>query len=176
MTSIEHHQQFHSPLPRHSGDDLKQLPHAVFMQKSFMRIPCTGPLPSPNILPRFANTPTGSVHALCNFLLAPQRNDRLSPTSENKSRKTVLLTGAGLSVASGLADYRGDRGTYTLNKAYRPVYYHEYISNHEARKRYWARSFVGWATVQRAKPNPAHWAIRSLGDMGLISSVITQSL
>lgn len=145
------------------------------MQKPFMRIPFTGPLPSPIIIPRFANTPTGAIHALCNFLSAPQK-DKSSPILNKAPGKTVLLTGAGLSVASGLADYRGTSGTYTLNKTYRPIYYNEYISSHEARKRYWARSFLGWTTLHRARPNPAHWAVKSLGDMGLIGSIITQSM
>lgn len=87
----------------------------------------------------------------------------------------MLLTGAGLSVASGLADYRGVAGTYTLNRTYRPIYYNEYISSHEARKRYWARSFFGWTNLQRARPNPAYGAIKILADMGLINRVITQS-
>ena len=144
------------------------------MQKPFMRIPFTGPLPPPIIVPRFANTPTGAVHALCNFLVNPQR-DIPSQTSDNKPQKTVLLTGAGLSVASGLADYRGTTGTYTLNKTYRPIYYNEYIRSHEARQRYWARSFIGWTNLHKATPNAAHRAIKALGELGLISSVITQS-
>ena len=144
------------------------------MQKPFMRIPFTGPLPPPIIIPRFANTATGSVHALCNFLVAPKKDISVL-TSQSEPRKTVLLTGAGLSVASGLADYRGAAGTYTLNRSYRPIYYNEYISNHEARKRYWARSFFGWTNLHRARPNPAYEAIKFLADMGLINSVITQS-
>lgn len=145
------------------------------MQKSFMRIPFTGPLPTPIIIPRFANTPTGAIHALCNFLLPPPQRDTLLSISYKAPRKTILLTGAGLSVASGLADYRGSAGTYTLNKTYRPIYYNEYIGSHEARKRYWARSFLGWTNLHRARPNAAHWAIKSLGKMGLFDSVITQS-
>ena len=134
------------------------------MQKPpFMRIPYTGPLASPIIVPRNANTPIGALYALSNFL------------SKGSLPQTVLLTGAGLSVASGLADYRGTAGTYTLNKTYRPIYYHEFISNHEARKRYWARSFLGWTNLHKARPNPAHWAVSDLGSLGLISSVITQS-
>lgn len=154
--------------------DVETFRLANFMQKPFMRIPFTGPLPPPIIIPRFANTLTGSIHALCNFLLAPRKETSLvTPTRE--LRKTVLLTGAGLSVASGLADYRGAAGTYTLNRAYRPIYYNEYISSHEARKRYWARSFFGWANLDKAKPNPAYGAIKHLADMGLINGVITQS-
>ena len=130
-----------------------------------MRIPYTGPLPPPIIVPRYANTPTGARHALTKFLSASR-----------PEAKTVLLTGAGVSVASGLADYRGTGGTYTLNKTYRPIYYNEFISNHEARKRYWARSFLGWTNLNRARPNAAHEAIRKLGAMGLVSSVVTQNV
>ncbi len=143
------------------------------MQKPFMRIPYTGSLPPPIIVPRDANTPAGAISALTRFLSAP-RSLRL-PRSSGIDGRTVLLTGAGISVASGLADYRGTGGTYTLNKTYRPIYYNEFISNHEARKRYWARSFLGWTNLHKAKPNAAHWAVRDLGERGFISDVITQS-
>ena len=73
------------------------------------------------------------------------------------------------------ADYRGTEGTYTLNKKYRPIYYNEFITNHEARKRYWARSFLGWTNLHRARPNVAHMAVRDLGKLGLVNGVITQS-
>ncbi|KAI4279266.1 MAG: hypothetical protein LQ337_000402 [Flavoplaca oasis] len=144
------------------------------MQKPLMRIPYTGPLPSPTIIPKNANTPTGAISALTNFLSAPR--SALVPPSPKAHGPTVLLTGAGVSVASGLADYRGTAGTYTLNKSYRPIYYNEFISNHEARKRYWARSFLGWTNLNKAKPNNAHWAVKELGRRGLISHVITQNV
>ena len=139
-----------------------------------MRIPYTGPLPPPIIIPRNANTPSGALYALQNFLSAPP-SSKLDPTYHNVNNQTVLLTGAGISVASGLADYRGSNGTYTLNKTYRPIYYNEFISNHEARKRYWARSFLGWTNLHKARPNAAHLAVKRLGELGLIRSVITQS-
>jgi len=137
-----------------------------------MRIPYTGPLPPPIIIPRSANTPTGASHALSRFLSAPLP----SSGSRDACRKTVLLTGAGISVASGLADYRGAGGTYTLNKTYRPIYYNEFTTNHEARKRYWARSFLGWTNLNRARPNAAHMAVKSLGSMDIVSRVITQNV
>ena len=145
------------------------------MKKPLMRIPYTGSLPPPTIIPRSANTPTGARHALTRFLSTPILPGIHLSSVNNNSAKAVLLTGAGISVASGLADYRGTGGTYTLNRTYRPIYYHEFITNHEARKRYWARSFLGWTNLYKARPNVAHMAVKELGKMGLVSSVITQS-
>ena len=131
-----------------------------------MRIPFTAPLPSPKVVPASASTLEGAATALHEFLTAPG----------GRSGKTVILSGAGISVASGLADYRGSHGTYTLNKTYRPIYFHEFSGNHEARKRYWARSFLGWTNLHRSRPNRAHEAVGSLGEMGVIGTVITQNV
>lgn len=135
-----------------------------------MRIPYTAPLPSPTILPLAATSLSGAIDALRNFLRPDLKG------LQNDSHGTVLLTGAGISVASGLADYRGTAGTYTLNKTYRPIYFHEFSASHEARKRYWARSFLGWTNLHRSKPNVTHYAVAQLGDLGYVSSVITQNV
>jgi NAD-dependent deacetylase sirtuin 4 len=137
------------------------------MVGQLMRIPYTAPLPAPTIIPSAATSVSGALAALTSFLT--------SPTPQPSKDKTVLLTGAGISVASGLADYRGTKGTYTLNKTYRPIYFHEFVANHAARKRYWARSFLGWTNLNKSKPNAAHKAVADLGQMGYLSSVITQS-
>jgi NAD+-dependent protein deacetylase sirtuin 4 len=144
------------------------------MNKPLLRIPYTGPLPAPRIIPRNANTAPGAIAALSKFLTAAPAKTLNSNAQDAKS--TVILSGAGISVASGLADYRGTNGTYRVNKTYRPIYYHEFLENHEARKRYWARSFLGWTNLHKARPNPAHWAIRDLGQMGLIRTVVTQNV
>ncbi|KAI1333801.1 DHS-like NAD/FAD-binding domain-containing protein [Xylariaceae sp. FL0016] len=138
------------------------------MRKPYMRIPYTDPLAAPSIIPKSAVTLSAAVEALQQFFTAPSTKASV-PT-------TAILTGAGISVASGLADYRGTKGTYRVNKTYRPIYYHEFLQNHEARKRYWARSFLGWTTLHKAKPNATHYAVKHLGDLGLINSVITQNV
>lgn len=138
------------------------------MLKPLMRIPYTDILPPSKVFPPSATTTEGAIAALERFLLAPSPN--------NLPPQTVILTGAGLSVASGLADYRGVKGTYRVNKTYRPIYYPEFLSNHEARKRYWARSFLGWSSLHKASPNTGHYAIRDLGQMGIVRSVITQNV
>ncbi|KAK4639672.1 hypothetical protein QC761_710430 [Podospora bellae-mahoneyi] len=138
------------------------------MPTSFMRIPYRDLLPPPNIIPSSASTLPGAIIALQEFFHNPPPSGL--PTS------TVVLTGAGLSVASGLADYRGVKGTYRVNKTHRPIYHHEFISSHETRKRYWARSFLGWTTMSMANPNSGHYAIRDLGKLGVVKGVITQNV
>lgn len=138
------------------------------MRKPLMRIPYTDILASPTVTPATADSLRGALTALQRFFATP-------PPSHLPS-STVLLTGAGVSVASGLADYRGVKGTYRVNKTYRPIYHHEFLNNHEARKRYWARSFLGWSSLQKASPNSTHYAIKELGDLGLVRSVITQNV
>ncbi|KAG6029558.1 hypothetical protein E4U41_000320 [Claviceps citrina] len=133
-----------------------------------MRIPYTDILAPPAIIPPTATTLQGGLAALLNFFQ--------TPPPRNLPDSTVLLTGAGLSVASGLADYRGVKGTYRVNKSFRPIFHHEFMSNHEARKRYWARSFLGWSSLRNARPNAGHYAIRDLGGLGLVRSVITQNV
>lgn len=140
-----------------------------------MRIPYTGPLPAPIIIPESASTVAGAAAAIARFLAAPL-STRVRLNDSNSNDKTVLLTGAGISVASGLADYRGQNGTYTQNKTYRPIYFNEFISNHEARKRYWARSFLGWTSLHKAQPNAAHYAVADLGRKGYVSRVVTQNV
>ncbi|RPB04927.1 DHS-like NAD/FAD-binding domain-containing protein [Choiromyces venosus 120613-1] len=125
------------------------------------RIPYVLPFPPPPIHPKNATTLSAAIDAVTNFL---------------ESRNTVILTGAGVSVESGLADYRGEKGTYRLNRTYRPIFFEEFVGNHEARKRYWARSFLGWPTMEKAKPNRTHKSISILGTLGVLNHVLTQNV
>ncbi len=45
-----------------------------------------------------------------------------------------------------------------------------------ARRRYWARSHLGWRTFGRARPNAGHWAVAAFARHGLLSGVITQNV
>ncbi|PMB73389.1 NAD-dependent protein deacylase SIR4 [Beauveria bassiana] len=143
------------------------------MPKPLLRIPYTDILAAPTVAPPSAVSIPGAVAALRRFFAAP-----LPPPLDaaRVPEKTLVLTGAGLSVASGLPDYRGVNGTYRVNKTYRPIFHHEFLASHEARKRYWARSFLGWSTTHNAAPNVAHYAVRDMGALGLLSAVITQNV
>ena len=94
------------------------------------RIPYTSPFPPAIIRPSTASTLPAALSALRTFLWGYGET-----YSHNNRRGTLLLTGAGISVKSGLADYRGENGTYRLNKAYRPIYFTEFVGRHESRKR-----------------------------------------
>ncbi|EFQ99876.1 NAD-dependent deacetylase sirtuin-4 [Nannizzia gypsea CBS 118893] len=140
-----------------------------------MRIPFTAPFAAPTILPASAATVAGAIDALARFLAAPSPL-LLRGIDLGRNEQTVLLTGAGISVASGLSDYRGEKGTYRRKAGYRPIFFHEYTTKHAARQRYWARSFIGWPTMGQSKPNITHESIGQLGSKGYISSVITQNV
>ena len=85
----------------------------------------------------------------------------------------VVLSGAGLSTESGIPDYRGETGR--LRRA-DPMTYQTFIGSVEARRRYWARSHVGWRHIARAEPNAGHRAVAELQRRGLVDGVITQNV
>jgi len=85
----------------------------------------------------------------------------------------VVLSGAGLSTASGIPDYRDRNGQW---KHAKPIEHAEFLRSEQMRQRYWARSFAGWPTIGRATPNRGHDVLAQLEHRGNISSVITQNV
>ena len=83
-----------------------------------------------------------------------------------------MLTGAGLSTESGIPDYRGPDGTRRVT----PMQYAEFAGSSEARRRYWARSYIGWQRFSRAQPNRGHRAVAQLQRAGLLRGLITQNV
>ncbi|GAA3456647.1 MULTISPECIES: Sir2 family NAD-dependent protein deacetylase [Dactylosporangium] len=86
----------------------------------------------------------------------------------------LVLSGAGLSTESGIPDYRGPSGLRRGNA--QPMTYQTFTRDPIARRRYWARSHLGWRTIARAAPNAGHHAVGRLQDLGLLTGVITQNV
>ncbi|SCF19547.1 NAD-dependent protein deacetylase [Micromonospora mirobrigensis] len=85
----------------------------------------------------------------------------------------VVLSGAGLSTESGIPDYRGPSGAA---RRHTPMTYQTFTGDPVARRRYWARSHLGWRTIARAAPNDGHRAVARLQAAGLVDAVITQNV
>ena len=90
-----------------------------------------------------------------------------------RGRRTLALSGAGISTESGIPDYRGPDGVL---RARHPMQYREFVGSEDARRRYWSRSAVGWSRLALAKPNAGHAALARLERSGAVLGVITQNV
>ena len=102
---------------------------------------------------------------------SPSRLEALA--SLLRERRVVVLSGAGCSTESGIPDYRGE-GSPRRKRS--PIQYGEFVRSPEARRRYWARSALGWPRMAGARPNPGHRALARLEAGGAVRSVITQNV
>src|SRR5690349_11308506 len=88
-------------------------------------------------------------------------------------RRVLVLTGAGLATASGIPGYRGAEG---IRRGRPATGGPEFRRSDALRRRYWARSMVGWPVLAGAAPNDGHRALARLEQDGRVGRVITQNV
>lgn len=100
-----------------------------------------------------------ALDALCAFV---ERHPRL-----------FVLTGAGVSTDSGIPGYRDTNGEWMRAQ---PIELKAFLGSDYARRRYWARSMVGWPLLAAARPNPAHRALAGLQAAQRVATLVTQNV
>jgi NAD-dependent SIR2 family protein deacetylase len=85
----------------------------------------------------------------------------------------LVLTGAGVSTESGIPDYRDESGQWKRSP---PMQYRDFIGSEARRRRYWARSLLGFKVLGNARPNAAHRVLAEWERSGLVAGVVTQNV
>ena len=98
------------------------------------------------------------------------------------SHYAIALTGAGMSTESGIPDFRGPNGIWTINPNAERNAYEAYDKLLGDPKAHWEEiltpgSFFGlFEDIAKASPNPGHYALAELEKMGVLKLVITQNV
>ncbi len=90
-----------------------------------------------------------------------------------RSKYTIALTGAGVSVPSGIPDFRAFNGLW---RKYPIVEYATVMAYRQNPEKVWQMFKEVEENVATARPNPAHEALASLEQMGLLKCIVTQNI
>jgi len=90
-----------------------------------------------------------------------------------EANHTVIFTGAGVSVESGIPPFRGEDGLW--NK-YNPIFLNTTYFRDNPKKSWELIKEIFYDFFGKAKPNKAHYIIAELEEKGFIKAIITQNI
>ena len=90
-----------------------------------------------------------------------------------QSKKTLALTGAGISVESGIPDFRSRDGLW---ERFDPIEYATIEAFRADPEKVWKMLEEVSVLLDKARPNPAHIGLGRLQEMGLLQAIITQNI
>jgi NAD-dependent protein deacetylase/lipoamidase len=89
------------------------------------------------------------------------------------AQRMLVVTGAGVSTASGIPDFRGPHGIW---KKRQPVFFEDFLASEEKRTEYWDYKSEGYELYQHAQPTQTHRALAELEQTGRLLLLVTQNI
>lgn len=91
------------------------------------------------------------------------------------SRRTVVVTGAGISTEAGIPDFRGENGIYRQlgeDRVMELIHIDSFRRNPERFYEFYRKHFV----YSQVEPSKAHYMLADLEEKGYIHSIVTQNI
>jgi NAD-dependent deacetylase len=105
--------------------------------------------------------------------VAPRQDAEGLAERWGQAERVVVLTGAGLSTASGIPDFRSPGGRWS---SYQPVPIDAFLGSEAARIQYWRYKGETWRLIRSARPNPGHEALTRLARRDRLDLLVTQNV